>query len=89
MNKESNSIENMANLLRQGATLTKYACPACFSPIFKLSNGDHWCANCQKRVIILKEGEPEPKISKKPILTSLESTIVEKIQQVEIRHCTY
>ncbi|MCK4434921.1 hypothetical protein KAU92_05470, partial [Candidatus Bathyarchaeota archaeon] len=46
----------MANLLREGATLTKLACPSCASPLFKLRNGDVWCARCEKKVIILKEG---------------------------------
>jgi len=73
----------MADLLRQGATLTEHACPACSSPIFKLRSGDLWCASCQKRVIILKEGEPEPEITKAPVFSSLESTILGKIQEIE------
>ena len=73
----------MANLLRQGATLTEHACPACSSPIFKLRSGDLWCASCQKRVIIVKEGEPEPEITKAPVFSSLESTILGKIQEIE------
>jgi UPF0148 protein len=83
MDKKSKSIKIMADLLRQGSTLTKHACPACSSPIFKLSSGDLWCANCQKRVIILKEGEPEPKSSETPVFTNLEATIIGKIQQIE------
>jgi UPF0148 protein len=73
----------MADLLRQGATLTEYACPACSSPIFKLRSGDLWCANCQKRVIIVKEGEPEPVAPEPPAFSSLESTIMKKIEAIE------
>ena len=83
MAKDSQNIKIMADLLKQGAALTKYACPACSSPIFKLQNGDLWCASCQKRVIIVREGEPEPEASKAPAFSSLESTILEKIQAIE------
>jgi UPF0148 protein len=83
MAKDSENIKLMADLLRQGATLTEYACPACSSPLFKLRSGELWCASCQKRVVIVKEGEPEPETKETPILSSLESTIMNKIQQIE------
>ena len=83
MSKESKTIKMMADLLRQGATLTEHACPACSSPIFKLRSGDLWCACCQKRIIIVKEGEPEPEVTKAPVFSSLESTILAKIQEIE------
>ena len=83
MSKNSENIKIMADLLRQGATLTKHACPACSSPIFKLKNKDLWCASCQKRVIILKEGEPEPKETKASVFSTLEATIMGKIQEIE------
>ena len=73
----------MADLLRQGATLTEHSCPACSSPLFKLRSGDLWCASCQKRVIIVKEGEPEPEANQAPAFSSLESTILGKIQAIE------
>ena len=83
MVKDSENIKIMADLLRQGATLTEYACPACSSPIFKLRNGDLWCASCKKRVIIVKEGEPEPETTDPKFFSSLESTILDKIQEIE------
>lgn len=83
MAKDSENIKIMADLLRQGADLTEHACPACSSPIFKLRSGDLWCASCQKRVIIVKEGEPEPEATEAPVFSSLESTILRKIQDIE------
>ena len=83
MPNNSKDIKIMADLLRQGATLTEHACPACSSPIFKLRSGQLWCASCQKRVIIVKEGEPEPKTNEAPVFSSLESTIMTKIQEIE------
>jgi UPF0148 protein len=73
----------MADLLKQGATLTEHACPACSSPIFKLRSGDLWCTSCQKRVILVKEGEPEPEAHRAPAFSSLESTLLKKIQEIE------
>jgi len=83
VSKDSENIKIMADLLRQGSTLTKHACPACSSPIFKLKSGNLWCTSCQKRVIIVKEGEPEPDDAKTPVLSSLKKTIMGKIQEIE------
>lgn len=75
----------MANLLREGATLTKLACPSCASPLFKLRNGDVWCARCEKKVIILKEGEEPSKIMGDIVLNKLEATLLTKIQEIQNR----
>ena len=83
MSEKEKNIKAMADLLRQGATLTELPCPACSSPLFKMRSGDLWCAKCQKRVIVMKEGESPPQISSPIMLTSLESTILLKIQEVE------
>ena len=83
MAKDSKNIKIMADLLKNGATLTEHACPACSSPIFKLRSGYLWCASCQKRVIIVKEGEPEPEANEAPLFSNLESTIMAKIQEIE------
>jgi uncharacterized Zn finger protein (UPF0148 family) len=72
----------MADLLRQGSTLTNLACPACASPLFRLKNGDLWCEKCQKKVIVVKEGE-EPKIIRSAALDSLETTLMTKVQQIQ------
>jgi uncharacterized Zn finger protein (UPF0148 family) len=72
----------MADLLRQGSTLTDLACPACASPLFRLKNGDLWCEKCQRKVIVVKEGE-EPKIIRSAALDSLETTLMTKVQQIQ------
>jgi len=83
VSKNSENIKIMADLLRQGSTLTELSCPACSSPIFKLRSGDLWCVSCQKRVIIAKEGEPEPQTTETPVFSTLESTVNTKIQEIE------
>jgi UPF0148 protein len=73
----------MADLLRQGATLTELACPACASPLFKLKSGDLWCEHCNKKVILLKEGESPDEIIKTELLSKVEATLLTKIQEIE------
>ncbi|MEM1566282.1 MAG: Sjogren's syndrome/scleroderma autoantigen 1 family protein [Candidatus Bathyarchaeia archaeon] len=76
-------IKRMADLLRQGSTLTELACPICASPIFKLKNGDLWCARCEKKVIVVKEEAELAKIKSALSLEALESTLLAKIQEIQ------
>jgi len=73
----------MADMLRQGLTLTGLACPACATPLFRLKNGDLWCAKCEKRVIVVKEGESPAKISGIIALENLETMLLTKIQEIQ------
>jgi len=81
--KDAKALQTMANLLKQGATLTELSCPACASPLFKLRTGELWCAKCQKRVIIVKEGETATEATRPILLSTLESTVLTKIQDLE------
>ncbi len=83
MSTKSRDLQTMVDLLRQGATLTELSCPACASPIFKLKSGELWCAKCQKRVIVFKEGETPEEATKQIVLSTLESTVLTKIQEIE------
>ncbi len=85
MEKEQKDLQNMANLLKQGARLTELSCPACASPLFKLRSGELWCAKCQKRVIVIKEGETPEEAAKAITLTNLESTVLAKIKEVQAK----
>jgi UPF0148 protein len=80
---EEKHIKRMADLLRQGSTLTDLACPACSSPLFKLKNGELWCAKCEKKVIVVKEGEEPSKITSPMVLDTLEATLLEKMQEIQ------
>jgi len=81
LSAESQNLEAMANLLRQGATLTELPCPACSSPLFKLKSGDLYCARCKKRVIVVKEGEQPIEATSPMLITNLESTLLTKIEE--------
>jgi UPF0148 protein len=80
---EEQHIKRMADLLRQGTTLTELACPACASPLFRLKSGDLWCAKCEKKVIMIKEGEDPTKITGSVVLNTLEATLLSKIQKIQ------
>ena len=75
----------MANLLKQGATLTELSCPACASPLFKLKDGQLYCAQCEKRVIVVKEGETPVEATSLMAMNTLETTLMSKIRDIEKR----
>ena len=79
---ESRHIKRMADLLRQGATLTDLSCPACASPLFRLKDGMLWCAKCEKKVIVVKEGE-EPEKASSIAYDNLETTLLVKVQDIQ------
>ncbi|MBX5326689.1 MAG: Sjogren's syndrome/scleroderma autoantigen 1 family protein [Candidatus Bathyarchaeia archaeon] len=78
-------IHDMVNLLKQGATLTELACPACATPLFKLKNGQLYCAQCEKRVIVVKEGETPAELTSATTISNLEATLLSKIEEIEKR----
>ena len=85
-NKQDNTpIQRMAELLRQGATLTDLACPVCASPLFRLQDGTLWCAKDQKKVVVVKEGEepPQSTASSGSAYDKLESTLIGKIDDLQ------
>ena len=83
-NKENNTpIKRMADLLRQGATLTDLSCPVCSSPLFRLQDGTLWCAKDEKKVVIIKEGEEPAQASSGTAYDKLESTLLGKIEALQ------
>ncbi len=81
--KDAKDLQSMADLLKKGATLTELCCPVCASPLFKLRTGELWCVKCQKRVILVKEGQTNEDATRPVMLDSLENTVLTKIQEVE------
>ncbi len=79
----------MANLLRQGATLTDLSCPVCASPLFRLQDGSLWCEKDEKKVIVVKEGQEAPKqATQAPTNTAydkLEATLMAKIGDIQTK----
>lgn len=50
-------LREMADLLRDGATMLSQSCPFCNVPLFRLKSGDIICPSCKRRAVILREGE--------------------------------
>ena len=74
----------MADLLRQGDTLTDLSCPVCASPLFRLKDGTLWCAKDEKKVIIVKEGEEPPKqATVTTTYDKLEATLLRKMEELQ------
>ena len=77
----------MAELLRQGATLTDLACPVCASPLFRLKDGTLWCAKDEKKVVIVREGEEPPKqatpAQNSNTYDKLETVLITKITDIQ------
>jgi len=80
---EEQYIRRMADLLRQGQTLTELACPVCASPLFRLKSGELWCARCEKKVIVVKEVAELAKVTSALSLETLEATLMAKIQEIQ------
>ena len=74
----SGNMKSMADLLRSGATMLSRSCPECGTPLFQLKSGDIVCANCQRRVFIVPDGE-EATAEAGIRLESVEKVIVEKL----------
>ena len=79
---EDKPIKRMAELLRQGATLTDLSCPACASPLLRLKDGTLWCAKDEKKVIVVKEGE-EPEKAGNAAYDRLEATLMAKVEDLQ------
>jgi UPF0148 protein len=86
LKKDDTSIKRMADLLRQGATLTDLSCPSCSSPLLRFKDGILWCEQDQKRVVVIKDEEQIPVQTAPQANTScdkLETTLLAKIRIIE------
>ncbi|MEM0479307.1 MAG: Sjogren's syndrome/scleroderma autoantigen 1 family protein, partial [Pyrobaculum sp.] len=54
---ERDVVKKIAQLVRAGAVLTSYTCPACGTVLVKLKTGELYCANCERTVVLVKSDE--------------------------------
>jgi UPF0148 protein len=52
---ERDVVKKIAQLVRAGAVLTSYTCPACGT--VQLKTGELYCANCERTVVLVKSDE--------------------------------
>ena len=84
LSSDQEGLKRMADMLRSGATMLADQCPECHSPLFKKGE-EIWCPKCNKRVIKVKAGEEAIQIPRLNLLGVLESTVIEKLAQLEER----
>ncbi|MEM2762531.1 MAG: hypothetical protein QW294_06980, partial [Candidatus Bathyarchaeia archaeon] len=52
------------------------------SPIFRLKSGELWCAQCQKKVVVIKEEEEAREIEISSALSQAESVLLTKVWEI-------
>ena len=80
MPDEGKQIRRMADVLKAGGTMLQDTCPECGSPLFKIKD-EVWCLSCNKRVIIVKEGEPTPDLTDLTELGNIEKIVLKKLRE--------
>jgi len=79
--EEKDKIRNMADLLRQGYTMTSDVCPSCNSPLF-LKNDLLFCPMCNKKVIKIKDDREAISIIQDGMLSNLNHVVDKKIEEL-------
>ncbi|MDQ1278902.1 MAG: hypothetical protein QG670_162 [Thermoproteota archaeon] len=79
--EEKKKLQRMSEALRTGATMLPDQCPVCGSPLFKIKD-ETWCLNCNRQVVIVKEGEEAPNLVDTNLLGDVEVTALEKLQDI-------
>lgn len=79
---DKSKLQKMVDMLRSGATMLPDVCPVCSTPLFKLKSGEIFCSGCNKRVLIVKEGEEGVKATQLYISTELNRVILNKILEI-------
>lgn len=75
-------IKEMAELLKEGATMLSYICPECKVPLFKLKNGTIICPSCKRRVLLSNEIDIKSEIMRKNIENKFDfKTSIENIKE--------
>ncbi|MHA1321907.1 MAG: Sjogren's syndrome/scleroderma autoantigen 1 family protein [Candidatus Helarchaeota archaeon] len=81
--QDRKNLSKMAALLRDGNTLLSESCPQCNSPLFKLKNGEIYCASCEKKVIIVKDEAEIDEIFQNNVLDSLTKILMVKLLLIQ------
>ena len=79
LSMKDDKIRSMAALLRSGAALTSMICPACSSPLFRLRDGEIWCGQCEKKVVIVSDGKRTEETTVSTKLDEVQQSVLAKI----------
>lgn len=75
-------VKRIAELVRAGATLTSYTCPACGTILVKLKSGEHYCAGCDKPVFIARKEEEAEVVAEVYQVRQVRSAIFRRILEM-------
>lgn len=75
-------VKKIAQLVRAGAALTSYTCPACGTVLVRLKTGELYCANCERAVVLVKTEEEAQQALEVLQLREVRRIIFDKILQL-------
>ncbi|MFN3803965.1 MAG: Sjogren's syndrome/scleroderma autoantigen 1 family protein [Pyrobaculum sp.] len=75
-------VKKIAQLVRAGAALTSYTCPACGTVLVRLKTGELYCANCERTVVLVKSEEEAQQALEVVQLREVRRIIFDKILQL-------
>jgi len=75
-------VKKIAQLVRAGATLTAYTCPACGTVLVRLKTGELYCANCERTVVLVKTEEEAQQALEIVQLREVRRIVFDKILQL-------
>ncbi|MCC6020347.1 MAG: hypothetical protein LM577_03125 [Thermoproteaceae archaeon] len=82
MEGERDPVKKIAQLVRAGAVLTAYTCPACGTVLVKLKTGELYCANCERAVVVVRSEEEAQQALEVVQLREVRRIIFDKILQL-------
>lgn len=79
---ERDVVKKIAQMVRAGAVLTSYTCPACGTVLVKLKTGELYCANCERTVVLVKSEEHAQQALELIQLREVRRIVFDKILQL-------
>ena len=78
----SDVVKKIAQLVRAGAALTPYTCPACGTVLVRLKTGELYCANCVRTVVLVRSDEEAQQALEVVQLREVRRIVFDKIIQL-------
>ncbi len=76
------TVKRIAELVRAGAVLSSYVCPACSTVLVKLKSGEYYCARCEKTVLLAKSEEEAKVVSEVYQIKEARSAVFNRILEL-------
>ncbi len=80
--ERGDAIKKIAELVRAGAVLTSYVCPACGTVLVRLKSGEYYCARCEKPVLLARSEDEAKVVTEVYQIKEARSAIFNRILEV-------